>query len=207
MINVLSRLKEWAIKPIFFSTDAVFNGTNGGYSELDKAEPVMVYGKQKLTVEEYIRSNFDKYLIFRIAKTFGINKKDRNVIFPKWIDSFNNQSKIKCAYDCRISPIYIDDIAETINQLLNTDNTGTYHLGGPNSYTLLELFEMLYREFRKYSSKKVALIPIQFNDFDDCEEWWPLDCSLNSDKLTKLINHDFMTVEEACSLAIRNYFD
>ena len=65
--KILNYLKKYNIKPVFISSDYVFDGKKGNYSEKDKPQPVITYGFQKLEVENYIQSNFEKYLIFRVS--------------------------------------------------------------------------------------------------------------------------------------------
>ena len=52
-INLLSTIKiinkciKKKIVPIVFSSEFVFNGKKGNYSEKDKTDPILVYGNQK----------------------------------------------------------------------------------------------------------------------------------------------------------------
>jgi len=66
--RILNRLKEWEIKPIFASSEFVFDGKKGNYKETDEVNPILLYGKQKVAIEDYIQSQFKDYLIFRLAK-------------------------------------------------------------------------------------------------------------------------------------------
>jgi len=51
---VLKQLKKWNIKPIFTSTDHVFDGIKGNYTETDDTNPMSTYGKHKAEVENVI---------------------------------------------------------------------------------------------------------------------------------------------------------
>ena len=57
-------------KIIFFSSDYVFDGNKGNYSENDKPNPINLYGEQKLKIENYLKSQTKNYTILRISKTF-----------------------------------------------------------------------------------------------------------------------------------------
>ena len=39
---------------IFFSSEYIFNGNNGKYSEKSKPNPNLLYGKQKKNIEKYL---------------------------------------------------------------------------------------------------------------------------------------------------------
>jgi len=53
---------------IFFSSEFIFNGLIGNYSEKNNSKPVNLYGKQKLNIERYIKKKTNNYTILRIAK-------------------------------------------------------------------------------------------------------------------------------------------
>ena len=59
---------------VHISTDYVFDGDldiSKSYLESDFVKPVTVYGKTKLKGEEQVKSNTDKYYIFRTAWLYG----------------------------------------------------------------------------------------------------------------------------------------
>ena len=59
--------------PIYISSDAVFDGSKGNYSENDKKNPILSYGKIKNEVENYLLNSNNFFLIVRIGRVFGIN--------------------------------------------------------------------------------------------------------------------------------------
>ena len=46
--SIISELLDWDVKPVFASTEVVFDGTKGGYVESDDVKPILVYGEQKV---------------------------------------------------------------------------------------------------------------------------------------------------------------
>ena len=61
--RIIRVLKRHAIKPIFCSSEYVFDGKDGGYTEKDKPNPIIVYGHQKFAIEK---------LLEKICKNFVI---------------------------------------------------------------------------------------------------------------------------------------
>ncbi|GAF90443.1 unnamed protein product, partial [marine sediment metagenome] len=53
--NILQYLRDQKIVPVFFSTEAVFDGKTGIYRENDQPNPLMLYAQQKLEIESHIR--------------------------------------------------------------------------------------------------------------------------------------------------------
>ena len=66
--QIIIVFKKFKIKPIFMSTDLVFSGLKGNYSEKSIPNPKTLYGKQKLKIEKFIKNNFKNYLILDYQK-------------------------------------------------------------------------------------------------------------------------------------------
>lgn len=204
IIRILEYLKKWKVRPIFISTEFVFDGEKGKYTEGSSTNPVVLYGKQKLLIEEYIQANFNEYLIFRLAKVYGLNKNDET-IFTSWMEYLEQHETILCASDQRFSPIYVGDVADVLYQFSKSRYTGLYHLGGFGAYTRLELLDILLKERSKYLVSEINIKTCKFNSFDLGEEW-PLDVSMDVSKLKNLINMVFMTPELACEKIVKSYY-
>ena len=203
--NILIQLKLYNIKPVFISTDAVYDGYGSNYSEDDKPNPIMLYGKQKIIIEEYIKNNFDDYIIFRLAKTYSIDLDDKNILFPKWLTNYSNNNQIICAQDCVISPICVNDVADVIYQSIHKNINGVYNLGGDISYSLYELNKIFYSIFVKFYNNKIKITPIKFNEYDNCDELWPLNCSMENEKLNNVLNLNFKSVEKRINTMLNQY--
>ena len=77
--NLISKIKNNDIHLIFISTEFVYSGKKGNYSENSKSYPINLYGKQKLLIENYIK-NITNYSILRIAKTYGDNMNVKGLL-------------------------------------------------------------------------------------------------------------------------------
>jgi len=63
---------------IHISTDYVFDGRQSYYQEIDRTNPLNVYGQSKLAGEEAIRENCDR-LILRTSWVYGTHGKSNFV--------------------------------------------------------------------------------------------------------------------------------
>ena len=57
---------------IFYSTEFIYDGKKGNYSELSKSNPINLYGKQKLMIEKFIKKNAKFYSILELQKHMGM---------------------------------------------------------------------------------------------------------------------------------------
>jgi dTDP-4-dehydrorhamnose reductase len=107
--NVVLTCMKYNIKLIYLSTDYVYPGVDGNYSEESYLQPVNKYAWSKLGGECSVRL-YDNHLILRMA----VNKKP----FPH----------PKALVDMKKSLMYIDDASKVVLELL--DEKGTINIGG-----------------------------------------------------------------------------
>ena len=103
--RIIDFLSIYDIKIIFTSTEFVFDGIKGDYTETDVPNPILIYGKQKLEIEEYIQKILKDFTILRLSKVYGDDIND-NTLFTSWYKELLSEPKsITCAYDQIFSPV------------------------------------------------------------------------------------------------------
>jgi dTDP-4-dehydrorhamnose reductase len=123
---------SWTIDAhlIHISTDYIFDGKNGPYSENDKPNPVGYYGRTKLASENSIRISGTKNTIIRTNILYGPAKYGRPD-FVKWVvNSLRDNNVIRIVTDQVGNPTYIDDLVDSINKIIELKKEGVYNIGG-----------------------------------------------------------------------------
>ena len=145
---------------VHVSTDYVFNGVNDRpWVEDDKTGPISVYGESKLKGEEGIIETFDKYFIIRTAWLYGVNGGN----FPKtMLELAKNNSQITVVYDEVGCPTYTLDLAEAIEQLIETDYYGIYHITNSDICSWCEFARYIF----KIANVDVEVIPVTASQFN-----------------------------------------
>ena len=111
--NVADAAKKYGLKMFYTSTDYVFPGTRGNYSELDVPWPANWYGHTKYAGELEIMNSGCKYCIMRISF--------RPI---KWI--------FPTAYtNIYTSADYVDVIAKEVALCISYELDGIIHIGTP----------------------------------------------------------------------------
>ena len=108
--NLVSAISKYASsnKDVYFlhiSTDYVFDGNIGRYSENSETNPINWYGKTKLNGENEILRNLHEssWCIARISTPFGIHQK--KISFPLFVvDKLRKNQSIKVLFDQYTSP-------------------------------------------------------------------------------------------------------
>lgn len=192
MKKLLNQLFNEGIKPLFFSSDYVFNGERGNYSEEDKTNPCTVYGDQKKTIEDYLLGQKNKeYLIVRISKNFGLEYKD-NTMLTTWFNQLLNDETLRCAKDQIFSFTYVVDTVRAISTALDIKLNGLYNIASPKAYSRLELATKLKGQL---GIKKGNIVSCLLKDFKFLDNR-PMDISLNVNKFIKRTDFKFTSMEE-----------
>lgn len=125
-------LYSWTIDAhlIHLSSDYIFDGANGPYSEDAKPNPLGYYGRTKLAGENSIRVSGVRFTIIRSNVLYGPAKYGR-ADFVKWIvNSLKAGETIKIVTDQINNPTYVDDIVSAINKIIEFKKEGVYNIGG-----------------------------------------------------------------------------
>ncbi|MHA1679836.1 MAG: SDR family oxidoreductase [Promethearchaeota archaeon] len=119
-------------KMVLISTDFVFDGMKGNYSESDRTNPISVYGKTKLEGEVQVQKYIpDNHLICRTSVLYGINKPFQHTNFVLWVkEQLEGGKKISVTRSQNNNPTLVDDLAEMIYELVKQNKKGTWHTVG-----------------------------------------------------------------------------
>ena len=118
---------------IHFSTDYVFDGLKGPYSESDQPKPISYYGKSKLAGENAVLKSHAKNTVIRTNVVYGLSS-DKQQDFVKWILKNADASKEMNIVDDQCSnPTLTDDLALAVKRIIEKQRCGIYHIGG-NTY-------------------------------------------------------------------------
>jgi dTDP-4-dehydrorhamnose reductase len=133
-VNALEYLAKYCVPTnsqlIHISSDYVFDGQNGPYSENDLPNPISYYGRSKLAGENVIKRFNIPSTIIRTNVLFGATKYGRPD-FVKWVvDSLRSNKKINIVTDQYNNPTFLDDLALMIKTIIDKSKIGLYHIGG-----------------------------------------------------------------------------
>ena len=152
-------LYSWTIDAhmIHMSTDYIFDGKRGPYSENDKPNPIGYYGRSKLASENSIRTSGVRFTIIRTNILYGPVKYGRPD-FVKWvIDSLKDGNKIRIVTDQIGNPTFIDDLVGAIHKIIEFKKEGIYNIGGAE---LLSRFDFTKRIAKYFALDENLILPV-----------------------------------------------
>jgi dTDP-4-dehydrorhamnose reductase len=190
---------------IHISTDFVFDGNTGNYSEYDPPNPQSVYAKSKLQGElEAKRAS--SHSILRTSVIYGwtpleseITKSSsgKPINFALWALSKMKKGEIlKIVDDQFTSPTLADVLAAVIMRLGSTEKNDVYHVSGTSCISRYE-FTKKVANVMGYSDNLVQ--PVTSRYLVQAAKR-PTNSCLNCKKLQKDLNFDLMKLDQ--SLAI-----
>ena len=135
--NIVDALKGTAAKIVYFSTDYIFDGRNGPYSESDQPHPLTEYGKSKLEGETNIQKALNNFLIIRTTCVYGWEPQEKNFVI-KLIKKIKTGGKIEVPIDQITTPTYAGNLAEISWNLAKKDKRGIYNVAGNSLLSRLE---------------------------------------------------------------------
>ncbi len=160
---------------IHISTDYVFDGKKGLYSEEDEPRPINHYGFSKLQGETHVKSTARSWSIARTSVVFGWGREKRPN-FATWvIKGLRNRNNLNVVIDQFASPTLNTNLAEMLLELAERRLQGIYHLAGKDR---TDRFSMAVRMADEFGLDKTLLTPAS----SDGIRWLarrPKDSSLN----------------------------
>ena len=119
LVNILTKL-------VYVSTDFVFDGKKGMYTEKDECNPLNWYGKTKLEGEKRVAA-LDDYVIARTSVLYGWHKR---LNFVTWvIHQLQYNHPIRIVTDQYTCPTLADNLAACLLEL-SAKGQGLYHVAG-----------------------------------------------------------------------------
>jgi len=137
------KLAKWSeeqkSKFIFLSTDIVFDGENGDYTEKDRPLPINIYGKSKLEAEQKILKIHNNMVIIRMALCLGKGLGSTNSFVDWFYKRLENDEPLPLYYDEFRTPVSAKFAAKAIWELANNYFTGIIHLTGKEKINRYDL--------------------------------------------------------------------
>lgn len=130
--NVVVAARAAGARYVFFSTDYLFNGDDGPYTEDAAPDPLNVYGRHKLEAEHTIAEQLDDYVIVRVCNVFGFEPAGKNFVMAV-LRMGRAGEPMNLPADQWGNPTYADNLAEAVKELAESRQRGVFHVVGPRS--------------------------------------------------------------------------
>jgi dTDP-4-dehydrorhamnose reductase len=203
-IRAIDDLLDASVKPIFVSSDAVFDGALGDRTEEDPVCPILTYGRQKVLVENHFLKIPTPWAIVRISKVIGSHLSPRNIL-SDWLESIKSGRILRCATDQVLSPIDVDDVASALVAFVQLDLNGLFHVSGSTKLSRHDLMQLLLACAPKRFSRYARIEACSIDDFTFAERR-PKNCSLSNCKFLSASGMKLRQLESTCRHLAAQFF-
>lgn len=128
----------------YVSTDFVFPGTGGPYSEADETGPVNYYGLTKLRSEELVRSYPHGWAIVRTVLVYGNTLVGTRTNIITWVlGELEKGRAIRVVGDQLRTPTFAGDLAAALLLITKDKHQGVWHISGKDVLSPHDIAEMV----------------------------------------------------------------
>jgi len=125
---------------IHLSTDFVFDGKNGPYTEEDYPKPLSYYGASKYEAEELLQDSNIRWSIVRTIIVYGIAEEMSRSNIVLWAkEALEKGNPLTIVDDQYRSPTLAEDLAMGCWLIAQKEATGIYHISGKDLMSIIEL--------------------------------------------------------------------
>ncbi len=183
---------------VYVSTDYVFDGEKGLYTEKDLPNPINYYGLTKLIGEELVRSSDLLYTIIRPSAIYGIGGSKKS--FAEYvIEKLSKGEEVYAVTDQYVSPTLNTLLADAILEIIDMKPMGILHVAGER----MNRYEFALKIAETFNLPKEKIHKASMKDMKHWKARRPRDSSLDISKAKKLLKTDFHSTEKALQILIK----
>jgi dTDP-4-dehydrorhamnose reductase len=134
-VHLIMNAAEYKSFFIFLSTDFVFDGKTGMYTEEDERQPVNYYGRTKMEAEDAVMDYEYDWCIVRTVLVYGKPQAGRDNILTVVKNKLEKGEGYNVFDDQVRTPTYVEDLAAAIAVIIEKKATGIYHISGEDVLT------------------------------------------------------------------------
>ena len=191
--EVARACRELGARLLALSTDYVFDGLSGPYSEDDLANPRGVYARSKRSGEEAALLLAPDAAVGRLAVVYGGRSVTRDTFASQVVERLSRGEPVRAFEDQRVSTTLASaGAARCLELLLETRYRGVIHL---SDATVLDRVELAHRIAKRFGLEG-SIIPVRTADAHLAAPR-PLRGGLKVDRAADLLRNVPLAIDEA----------
>jgi dTDP-4-dehydrorhamnose reductase len=183
--------KGWGVPFAHISSDAVYDGQTGNYTEEDATDPLSVYARSKLAGEQAVRAANPQAIIARTV-FYGWSLSGQRSLAEFFFNKLSAGEPMKGFTDLIFCPLYVEDLAQTLLEMIAKQLTGVYNVVAPGH---LSKYDFGVRIARLFGLNSDLIRPVTAEK-ENRGAPRSLNLSLNPDKLQAALGHGLPDVDQ-----------
>lgn len=199
-LNLVKQSIEMGLYPILFSTDYVFDGKSGDYTEFSPTCPINAYGRQKEELEKRIDEiSNGNHLILRLSKIYSTTNGDASLI-DEMMQAFMQKKVVRAATDQIFCPLHIEDLIIILKRLIKNNISGLMNVAGKEKVNRYQIASMVGETLNASTN---LIIPISLDAIEGSPR--PKNTSLCCEKLYQSVTMEPQTLKFAIQQLAATY--
>lgn len=190
------------IPMVHISTDHLFSGISSLVHEDEPINSINVYGRTKAQAESAVIEINPKVLIIR-TNFYGWGTSYRKSFSDQIIQSLRNHQTLHLFDDVHYTPIFVDDLIQTVHDLLDKKAKGIFHVVSDDRISKYEFGILIAEEFgldKRLIHKCTLQSQIKLVKR-------PVDMSLSNRKVCELLGRNLGKVKQHIALLHKQEID
>lgn len=172
-----------------FSSDLIFDGDDGPYSEKSRPAPKNYYGRTKHAAENVVRTEAIPWAIVRTSSPFGLSKFGKQDFVFDIVSKLNKGEEIRLSDKVLRSPIYADDVAVATAAIIDKRSRGIFNVAGSK---IVNQYEFAVEIAEKFGFDKNLIIKT-----DEVQKYIPLNCGLINHRAIRKLEIEISSASSA----------
>jgi len=181
---------------VYVSTDYVFDGEKGFYTEEDRPNPINYYGYTKLRGEAFVGVHTEEWCIARPSVIYGWGPAHKQNFATWLINNLNQGKELKILTDQYVSPTLNTNLAEMLLEIVERKITGILHTAGG---TRVSRYKFTLKLAKVFNLNMDLIKPVKMDEIS-----WrakrPKDSSLDVSRALTLFNQKPLKLNQALEM-------
>lgn len=198
--KAIARLcQETGAKMVFCSTDTVFDGKKGNYTETDTPHAVNFYAKTKIKAEQIVLSASNKNVVARLSLVMGLPVMGQgNSFLADTIEKLKKGVGVPFPANEIRTPLDVITLGSALVELAGNQYGGIIHLAGN---TRINRYEMAREIATAFGYSPELILSIDSNAMEGRAPR-PNDASLDNSLAKKILKTPMRTLSEGLELTM-----
>lgn len=146
--RIASACRDYSVHLVFLSTDFIFDGIKGNYTEEDAINPISYYGESKMESENLLKTMGIPHAVVRTSLVYGYDEKlSRPNILTRVVQNLGKQQKYRVPTDQIRTPTLAEDLAKGIEAIVDNKKEGLYNISGGDIISVADFANQVAKVF------------------------------------------------------------
>lgn len=192
--HVVAAAAATGARLVHISTDVVFDGRSGPYTESDEPAPLHDYGRAKANAEMLVRAH-PNHVIVRTSLIYGLRRMDRGTAWV--VAALRAGEPVTLFTDQLRNPVWVQTLSRACLELATNDYRGVLNVAGRQALSRADFALRLLDWWRVEERSTLTL-------GESDPDRWPRDCRLDLQRATAVLSTPLPGVDEVLREAISN---